>query len=82
MVAPVVVNPETVSKSAFMKLGTDFEITNGSAANILIIIQQNATITKPSFEYIVLFFGRLKVRSIPNAAQSNAQIMKYIASCS
>ena len=49
IVAPVVVNPETVSKNASIYPGIAPLITNGSAPNALNRIQDNATIANPSF---------------------------------
>ena len=56
MLAPVVVNPDTVSKKASMKEGISPEITKGNAPKIDIKSQENATITKPSFANIMLSF--------------------------
>ncbi|MPM72681.1 hypothetical protein SDC9_119657 [bioreactor metagenome] len=46
--APVVVKPDMVSNSASIKLGISPFKTNGIAPTILITIQLNATVTKPS----------------------------------
>ena len=67
MDAPVVVNPETVSKTASAKSFIYPENTNGNAPKILITIQLNATVTNPSFAYIALFFGALYDKSAPTA---------------
>ena len=45
MVAPVVVKPETVSKSASMKNGISRLRTNGSAPMTARMSQHNATVT-------------------------------------
>ena len=45
---PVVVNPDTVSKSASVKLGMSRVITSGIAPRILMTIQLSPTITRPS----------------------------------
>ena len=48
ILAPVVVNPETVSKRASMKLGMSPFITKGRHPKALMAIQLRATIRKPS----------------------------------
>ena len=48
IVEPVVVKPETVSKSASTKDGISPEITKGSAPKTDISTQTNATIARPS----------------------------------
>ena len=56
--APVVVNPETVSKNASIKFGIAPDKKKGSEPKILITIHDSATVTNPSLEYIALFFGK------------------------
>ena len=53
MLAPVVVNPDIVSNSAFVNEGISPEITNGMQPNILSSIQLNAVATHPSLRYMV-----------------------------
>ncbi len=48
MLAPVVVNPETVSNSASIKWGISRLMKKGSAPNTDMTIQTRATITNPS----------------------------------
>ena len=48
MVEPVVVNPETVSKSALIKLGIARENTKGKHPKILMTIHASATVINPS----------------------------------
>ena len=49
ILAPVVVNPDTVSNIASIGLGILPDITNGNAPAILKTIQLRATVTAPSF---------------------------------
>ena len=75
--APVVVKPDTVSKSASAKLAVVFVSMNGIAPKRLIIIQLSATITYPSFAYILFFFGGLICIKSPvprQIAQQSANI--------
>ena len=53
ILAPVVVSPDTVSKSAFVNDGISPDITNGIQPNILSSTQLNAVAMHPSFRYIV-----------------------------
>ena len=63
IVAPVVVNPETVSKSASAKSGISPDMTNGTAPITDIIIHATATLTKPSIEKIELSLGFFIVKA-------------------
>ena len=74
ILAPVVVNPDAVSKTASTIWGIYPEIRNGSAPKRLRINQESATITKPSLEYIRFFFGLKKTASIPKHRQINRVI--------
>ena len=74
MDAPVVVKPETVSKSASINEGIAPDRKNGSAPKTDSAIQLNATITKPSRENRRLFCGFLtRISSPPIARQIPAE---------
>ena len=49
ILAPVVVNPDIVSKSASVNEGISLLIKKGRQPNILIRIQLSAVVTHPSF---------------------------------
>jgi hypothetical protein len=67
MLAPVVVKPDTVSKSASAKDFVTPENMKGSEPKILRKIQESATITKPSLEYSFELLGFLITSSAPTA---------------
>ena len=77
--APVVVKPETVSKSASKKLGISALITNGKQPINEAKIQLNATIKKPSLAYITFLGLRLiKTKKLPNNRAMAADATKDI----
>ena len=69
MDAPVVVNPETVSKRASAKVGIKSDTKNGSEPKIHITIHERATVMYPSFAYIYFDFGGLYVKRTPKNRQ-------------
>ena len=81
MVAPVVVNPDTVSKSASVYLGISPEITKGRAPIADIVIHEAATLTNPSIEKMELSFGLRMVKRIPTAIVIRKGIPKDVTTC-
>ena len=72
IVAPVVVNPDTVSKNESTKDGIAPLITKGSAPTTDITIHDNPTVRNPSFSYISLSLT-LTLRNIK--ARGNIKII-------
>jgi hypothetical protein len=70
IVEPVVVNPETVSKNASIKLGIYPLIKKGSAPKSDIRIHESATITYPSLAYMTDFVAFFLRQSKPVTARA------------
>jgi hypothetical protein len=74
IVDPVVVNPETLSNQAFVKVNSPPHITYGTTPNKQVKSQLKTTIRKPSRELISFVCGTYIKGKIPN---KNAIIDEY-----
>ena len=74
--APVVVNPEDISKNASKKFGISLLITSGNAPTRATIIHDNATIINDARGSIFLLFGLGIFNNTPTINEHNAVIKK------